>query len=88
MSGVDRHHELLESILLFEPESYGKIGGKDQGFLDSDGGWVSREEAGVIALASGQVTSLAYPPYLFTEDLWPTYEDMMRARKEESEHGR
>ena len=42
----------------------------EQGFLTSIGRFVGREEAGHIALATGQIAALKWPPRLFTEDLW------------------
>lgn len=42
----------------------------EQGFLTSSGAFVDRVEAGKIAVASGQIKWLKWPPQLFTEDLW------------------
>lgn len=41
-----------------------------QGFMTSEGDFVEREEAGKIAVASGQIKKLNHPPLLYTEDLW------------------
>lgn len=42
---------------------------KDQGFITSEGNFVSREEAAKIATAAGQVSNINF---LFSEDLWST----------------
>ncbi len=42
----------------------------EQGFIDDQRGFVTREEAAQIALNQGQVTKLHAPPSLFSEDLW------------------
>ncbi|MGR6533081.1 hypothetical protein [Brevundimonas sp. RM1] len=45
--------------------------GEDSGFLLSDGSFATREEAAVIARASGQLTGLMHcEGKLFSEDLW------------------
>jgi len=44
--------------------------GEAQGFLTSDGRFVSREEAARIAIAAGQVDADEIGTRLFTEDLW------------------
>ena len=41
-----------------------------QGFITSTNRFVDRIEAGVIALASQQITKLNHPPRLFSEDLY------------------
>jgi len=41
-----------------------------QGFVTSRGRFVDRVQAGEIALKAGQIQQLAFPPSLFTEDLW------------------
>lgn len=43
---------------------------KIEGFLADDGNFYNRREAGKIAMNSGQVTKLEYPPTLFSEDIW------------------
>ncbi len=42
----------------------------DQGFIDSERGFVDRETAADIALAIGQIDKLNVPPKLYSEDLW------------------
>lgn len=47
------------------------IGSGGQGFIDSDGNYVTREEACKIALESGQITKPKYQPdIIFSEELW------------------
>ena len=41
-----------------------------QGFLADDGNFYDRKSAAKIAVNSGQIKRLEYPPTLFTEDLW------------------
>ena len=41
-----------------------------QGFILSDGTFVDRIEGARIALESGQITKLNWPPELYSEDLW------------------
>ena len=41
-----------------------------QGFLLEDGDFVNRVEAAAVALESGQVKQLNWPPQLYSEDLW------------------
>lgn len=42
----------------------------DQGFILSDGRYSRREWAGRIAIKSGQIKKLKWPPRLYSEDLW------------------
>lgn len=44
------------------------VGEYKQGFLTNEGNFVTREEAAVIALESGQISEPK--SYLFSEDLW------------------
>lgn len=43
---------------------------RNQGFLTSEGRYVSREEAVTIAYQSGQCREPQNPTQLFSEDLW------------------
>lgn len=45
-----------------------RIGSRDQGFVTSEGRFVGRREAAVIALLAGQISSSK--DRLFSEDLW------------------
>lgn len=62
-----RHHHILQIA-----HSFGKRceDPKDQGFADADGNFLTREEAGQIALAAGQIKKLLAPPRAFSEDFW------------------
>lgn len=42
----------------------------EQGFIDSERGFVGRFQAGNIALAEGQITKLQWGNKLYSEDLW------------------
>jgi hypothetical protein len=42
----------------------------EQGFVDEQGRFLGRREAGVHAVSCGQIERLAWPPELFSEDLW------------------
>lgn len=61
----NRHHHVIRII--------GGISGPDvQGFLDSDGKFLTREEAVTVALAAGQIknTHAIRAGELFSEDIW------------------
>lgn len=47
-----------------------KIGYEKQGFVTNYCRFVDRAEAGRIAIASGQIKALRWPPDLYSEDLW------------------
>lgn len=65
-----RHHDCI--ICLADSLGVANVPHKDveQGFLTSRGDFVDRVEAAQIALASGQVEKLTWPPRLFSEELW------------------
>jgi len=63
----NRHHDLIHMLAGMGHAT--PITG-EQGFIDDQAGFVTREEAAHIALAQGQVTQLHAPPSLFSEDLW------------------
>ena len=61
----NRHHHVIRMI--------GSIEGPDiQGFLDSNGKFLTREEAVIVALESGQISSdhVIRSGELFSEDIW------------------
>ncbi len=62
-----RHHDVIQ--MLAGMGHVTPITG-EQGFIDDQRGFVTREEAAQIALDQGQVKSLHAPPNLFSEDLW------------------
>ncbi|MFA6046456.1 MAG: hypothetical protein WC718_15835 [Phycisphaerales bacterium] len=62
-----RHHDVIALI----HRATGAMGIDDvQGFVTSTGRFVDRKDGAEIALASGQVEALRWPPNLFSEDLW------------------
>jgi hypothetical protein len=62
-----RHHDVIKVIW----KLIGKmVTCEIQGFVTDEGKFVNRTEAGVIAIASGQLTALPHPPELYSEDLW------------------
>ena len=62
----NRHHNIIHKF----PKPGHQHG--EQGFIDSELGFVSREVAKVIAIASGQLQKPknSYSEKLFSEDLW------------------
>lgn len=65
-----RHHNILRHM-----HEIGVKGGPSwiagQGFLLSDGRWVSREEAFEVAKGAGQLNDrVSFRPKLFSEDVW------------------
>jgi len=42
----------------------------ESGFLLSDGTFADRRRAAEVAIAAAQITELAHPPFLYSEDLW------------------
>lgn len=42
----------------------------EQGFINNDGDFMARKEAGAYAIKNGQVNKLGFPPELYSEDLW------------------
>ena len=62
-----RHHDVIR---LMSKEGIPASGMHDQGFVDSNAGFVSREAARTIALFEGQVERTGHATELFSEDLW------------------
>ena len=62
-----RHHDLIHRLV--DMGHVTPVTG-DQGFIDDQRGFVTREEAAQIALDQGQIMRLHAPPSLFSEDLW------------------
>jgi len=60
-----RHHDLIHKLVEMGHPAIG-----EQGFIDDQCGFVTREVAAEIALSQGQITKLHAPPSLFSEDLW------------------
>lgn len=64
LSRPARHGHILRYMTLTREET-------EQGFITSEGRFVSRLEAGVIALAAGQISQTSSQSgALYTEDLW------------------
>lgn len=67
-----RHHTIIQchSRMCGRP---GILGIEDRGvtgFLTTQGRFVEREEAGVIAIEAGQTERLKWGAHLYSEDLW------------------
>lgn len=62
-----RHHTLIKHM---RDSDIDKRPFERQGFVLEDGSFVDRKEAGKIAVESGQITHLSWPPKLYSEDLW------------------
>ena len=66
-----RHADIVHT--LWEAKEYKStiiIAKGEQGFLADDGEFYNRKSAAKIAVDSGQIQKLEYPPTLFSEDLW------------------
>ncbi len=63
-----RHHHVIAYIVAHVGKYNPNLG--EQGFITDSGHFVTREQAAMLALASGQVTKLTDPPELFSEDVW------------------
>ena len=61
-----RHHNVLCLMNSLQCPRFDR----KQGFLTSDGQFVDRIEGARIAIESGQIKGLKWPPKLYTEDLW------------------
>jgi len=62
-----RHHDVISFMV--EEHEVSPIGGV-QGFVTDGAAFLDREEAARVALVSGQVRELGWPPLLYSEDLW------------------
>ena len=65
-AAIKRH----TGIYSFPPPARHEHDGEVQGFLLSDGSFVDRIEGAKIAIESGQILKLNWPPNLYSEDLW------------------
>ncbi len=63
-----RHCNILNAI--YDPTRDRKDNTLEQGFLSSDGRFLSRKQALAFAIRAGQVKEGKWPPELYTEDLW------------------
>ena len=67
-----RHHHLVETWSRSH-RTNGKptrIPRHDQGFMTTNGRFVDRREEALIAIYSGEIGELRWPPNLYSEDLW------------------
>lgn len=65
-----RHGDVLDLMAEALPDEPWPIDG-DQGFIDSEQGFVTRRRAANIAISQGQIAELKYQKFeLFSEDLW------------------
>jgi len=62
-----RHHNIIHDLAGRGFKT--PIGGK-QGFVTDAGRFVDRIEGAVIAIKSGQIQKLQWPPLLYSEDLY------------------
>ncbi len=64
-----RHHniiyEMVTKYLIRKPTI-----DNEQGFVDEKGNYLTRLEGAHLALTSGQIEKLSWPPNLYSEDLW------------------
>jgi len=61
-----RHHHILNAALPF-----GYLRNGEQGFVDDEGNFLTREEAAIVAIKCGQIKKLKYhKTRLFSEDLY------------------
>jgi hypothetical protein len=66
-----RHHHILHAMSRdFKLDAILHGLPDNQGFLLSDGTFADRIRAATVALASGQIEQLNWPPELYSEDLW------------------
>lgn len=63
-----RHHHLIR--IIYDATDGTKAISGEQGFLDDNGKYYNRENAGVHAIECGQIKQLKWPNRLFSEDLW------------------
>ena len=64
-----RHHHIMRMITLIKG-NYDWVGDEDQGFMTTLQRFVDRIEGAKIALDTGQLPALHWPPRLYSEDLW------------------
>jgi len=64
-----RHNHVFHKIMRENPELK-NCHGNEQGFVTQDDVFVDRIEGARIAIESGQIEKLSWPPHLYSEDLW------------------
>ena len=70
MPPPNRHHHTIHALHYVNEASGLIVARGEQGFVMSDGTFADRVTAGKAAIAAGQITALAHPPNLYSEDLW------------------
>lgn len=69
-----RHNHILEHMRLcgvvYKVPSGLLVAKGEQGFIDDQGIFLNRIEAGKHAIACSQISYLRWPPNLYSEDLW------------------
>lgn len=69
-----RHGDLMPYIynnhITDWDEAKAWIAQASQGFITKDGRFVDRMTGGVLACTTKQISKLAHPPQLYSEDLW------------------
>jgi len=65
-----RHNHVFALMLTKHPNQVGPFLNDEQGFVTSCGSFVSRKQAAHMALSTGQIKKLKWPPNLYSEDLW------------------
>lgn len=65
-----RHHHTVHALHRASTGEGLIVARGDQGFVMSDGTFAGRIEAAKAAIEAGQITVLAHPPNLYSEDLW------------------
>lgn len=64
-----RHHDVVR--FMAEKFGLGPEAMREQGFIDSDGRWLRRKPACIIAKRAGQIRNKTFPlDTLFSEDMW------------------
>jgi hypothetical protein len=64
-----RHGHVLALIRKVK-KNFDWVGTEDQGFLTTQQRFVDRFEGADIAIRTGQIPKLNWPPQLYSEDLW------------------
>jgi len=64
----NRHGDVIKHMV--QNLNYEHTHDFEQGFTTSSRRYVNRIEGAEIAIRSGQITKLNWPPNLFSEDLW------------------
>jgi hypothetical protein len=65
----NRHCDVIQ-YMGEEKQARFAFGDHNQGFVDEDGNFLSRQEARKIALKNGQCEETIRPDRLYSEDLW------------------